>query len=94
MGRPIHNLNPNKIVSFGISQVPEGRRIFPYLSVMENLDSEGHIVNALIFTANSIEGVTSKVNKTAILFAFTISGNLTRNPGKIRVQIFTLSCRS
>jgi ABC-type branched-subunit amino acid transport system ATPase component len=43
MGRPIHNLNPNKIVSLGISQVPEGRRIFPYLSVMENLDSEGHI---------------------------------------------------
>ncbi len=38
MGQPIHNLSPNKIVSLGISQVPEGRRIFPYLSVMENLD--------------------------------------------------------
>jgi branched-chain amino acid transport system ATP-binding protein len=43
MGWPIHNLNPNKIVSLGISQVPEGRRIFPYLYVMKNLDSEGHI---------------------------------------------------
>ncbi len=38
MGQPIHTLPPNKIVSLGISQVPEGRRIFPYLSVMENLD--------------------------------------------------------
>jgi branched-chain amino acid transport system ATP-binding protein len=38
MGDPIQNLSPNKIVSLGISQVPEGRRIFPYLTVMENLD--------------------------------------------------------
>ncbi len=38
MGRPIHTLNPNEIVSLGISQVPEGRRIFPYLTVAENLD--------------------------------------------------------
>ncbi len=36
--QPIHHLTPNKIVSLGISQVPEGRRIFPYLTVMENLD--------------------------------------------------------
>jgi branched-chain amino acid transport system ATP-binding protein len=38
MGKPIHDLSPNEIVSLGISQVPEGRRIFPYLTVMENLD--------------------------------------------------------
>jgi branched-chain amino acid transport system ATP-binding protein len=38
MDQPIHNLAPNQIVSLGISQVPEGRRIFPYLTVMENLD--------------------------------------------------------
>ena len=38
MGQPIHKLAPNLIVSLGISQVPEGRRIFPYLTVMENLD--------------------------------------------------------
>ena len=29
---------PNTIVARGISQVPEGRRIFPYLTVQENLD--------------------------------------------------------
>ena len=37
-GRAIDNLSPNAIVALGISQVPEGRRIFPYLSVAENLD--------------------------------------------------------
>jgi len=34
----ISGLNPNKIVGMGISQVPEGRRIFPYLTVSENID--------------------------------------------------------
>ena len=38
MDKPIHDLSPNQIVALGISQVPEGRRIFPYLTVMENLD--------------------------------------------------------
>ncbi|MEW6715876.1 MAG: ABC transporter ATP-binding protein, partial [Nitrospirota bacterium] len=36
-GKPIHEMSPDKIVSLGISQVPEGRRIFPHLTVMENL---------------------------------------------------------
>ncbi len=35
---PIHNLTPDQIVARGIVQVPEGRRIFPYLTVLENLD--------------------------------------------------------
>ena len=38
LGEPIHNLNAEQIVALGISQVPEGRHIFPYLTVMENLD--------------------------------------------------------
>ena len=37
-GRNINDMTPNDIVSLGICQVPEGRRIFPYLSVLENLD--------------------------------------------------------
>ena len=37
-GEPIHTLPPNEIVRLGISQVPEGRLIFPDLSVRENLD--------------------------------------------------------
>lgn len=37
-GAPIHNMPPDEIVALGISQVPEGRRIFPRLTVAENLD--------------------------------------------------------
>lgn len=37
-GQAIHGMNSNDIVSLGISQAPEGRRIFPYLTVVENLD--------------------------------------------------------
>lgn len=35
---PIQKLSPEKIVRMGLSHVPEGRRIFPYLTVLENLD--------------------------------------------------------
>ena len=37
-GQEISGLSPNKIVGMGVSQVPEGRRIFPQLTVSENLD--------------------------------------------------------
>jgi branched-chain amino acid transport system ATP-binding protein len=36
-GEDITNLNPYKIVSKGIGHVPQGRHIFPTLSVMDNL---------------------------------------------------------
>jgi len=37
LGKEITGLKPSKIVELGISQVPEGRRIFPKLTVLENL---------------------------------------------------------
>ena len=37
LGQQIHSLSPHGIVGIGIAQVPEGRRIFPYMSVYENL---------------------------------------------------------
>jgi len=37
-GNPIHNLPSHEIVALGISQSPEGRRIFPRMTVTENLD--------------------------------------------------------
>ena len=36
-GQPIHAMAPEKIVRLGISHVPEGRRIFPGLTVRENI---------------------------------------------------------
>ena len=37
-GEPIQSLTPDRIVSLGVCQVPEGRHIFPQLTVQENLD--------------------------------------------------------
>jgi branched-chain amino acid transport system ATP-binding protein len=36
-GQRIDSLAPHAIVGLGIAQVPEGRRVFPYMSVFENL---------------------------------------------------------
>jgi branched-chain amino acid transport system ATP-binding protein len=36
-GRDIQRLEPDRIVRMGISHVPEGREVFPYLSVRDNL---------------------------------------------------------
>ncbi len=61
MDRPINNVNPNKIVSMGISQVPEGRRIFPHLTVLENLDMGA-------FLRNDAGGVKSDLDYVFSLF--------------------------
>ncbi len=37
-GNPIHGMSAKKIVQKGIVQVPEGRRIFPDMTVLENLE--------------------------------------------------------
>jgi branched-chain amino acid transport system ATP-binding protein len=36
-GRPIHGLEPAEILMRGVAHCPEGRRVFPYLTVEENL---------------------------------------------------------
>ena len=36
-GRPVTGMPAHKIVALGISHVPEGRRIFPQMTVLENL---------------------------------------------------------
>ncbi|MGA3085781.1 MAG: ABC transporter ATP-binding protein [Thermodesulfobacteriota bacterium] len=37
LGKPIDNLPPHKVIAEGIAQVPEGRRLFPFMTVRENL---------------------------------------------------------
>lgn len=37
LGKEIHNLPPHKIVELGIAHVPEGRQVFPQMTVLENL---------------------------------------------------------
>jgi branched-chain amino acid transport system ATP-binding protein len=36
-GRPIHGLDPDRVARLGVSHVPEGREVFPFLTVRENL---------------------------------------------------------
>src|SRR5665647_996171 len=36
-GRKIQSMEPDRVVRLGISHVPEGREIFPFLSVRDNL---------------------------------------------------------
>ena len=51
-GSPITDLQPHRIVELGISHVPEGRRIFPRMSVFENLEMGAYSGNDSAFAAN------------------------------------------
>ncbi len=44
-GDPIHDFSPEDIVKKGIVQVPEGRRIFPDMTVLENLEMGAFLRN-------------------------------------------------
>src|ERR671918_2514865 len=37
VGREIHGMDPDKVMRLGLSHVPEGREVFPFLTVRENL---------------------------------------------------------
>jgi branched-chain amino acid transport system ATP-binding protein len=48
-GQPIQGLSADRIVSQGIIQVPEGRRIFPNMTVQENLEMGAYLrINKLL----------------------------------------------
>ncbi|MBM3220587.1 MAG: ABC transporter ATP-binding protein [Candidatus Rokubacteria bacterium] len=36
-GKAIHGMDPDRVMRLGLSHVPEGREVFPFLSVRENL---------------------------------------------------------
>jgi branched-chain amino acid transport system ATP-binding protein len=42
-GQDISKVAPEKIVALGISQVPEGRRVFASMSVLENLEMGAYL---------------------------------------------------
>ena len=58
-GIRIDGLKPHEIVWLGISQVPEGRRIFPGLTVLENIELGGFMVKNKKELLNRIEMVYS-----------------------------------
>lgn len=61
LGEDITHMGPDDIVKKGICQVPEGRRIFPYLTVAENLDMGA-------FLRNDKEGIKEDMDYVYGLF--------------------------
>ncbi len=55
-GRDITRLPTHEIMRLSISQSPEGRRVFPRMSVMENLQMGAHVVDGRHF-AHDVERV-------------------------------------
>lgn len=60
-GENIQKYSPEKLVAMGISQVPEGRHIFPELTVMENLDMGA-------FLRNDAQGIKDDLDYVFSLF--------------------------
>ncbi len=56
-GTEISKVAPEKIVSLGISQVPEGRRVFQTMSVMENLEMGAYLRKDKKEILNDMENV-------------------------------------
>ena len=57
-GRPIHGLDPDRIARLGLSHVPEGREVFPFLSVRENLRMGAYSRRDTAAVAQDLEMVT------------------------------------
>ncbi|MBN1426502.1 ABC transporter ATP-binding protein [Candidatus Fermentibacteria bacterium] len=56
-GTRIDGMKPQRIVKMGIVQVPEGRRLFPYMSVFDNLLTGAHLRKDQEQIARDLDGV-------------------------------------
>jgi branched-chain amino acid transport system ATP-binding protein len=56
-GRPIQRMDPDRIVRLGVSHVPEGREVFPFLTVRENLAMGGFLRTDRDEVARDLEGI-------------------------------------
>jgi branched-chain amino acid transport system ATP-binding protein len=66
MDKKISETPPHKIVELGISHVPEGRRIFPRLTVKENLEMGAYTVISSQFTVHRKHPPVSPLDKGGI----------------------------
>jgi branched-chain amino acid transport system ATP-binding protein len=57
-GRAIHGLDPDRVARLGLSHVPEGREVFPFLSVRENLRMGAYARRDADGVAKDLEMVT------------------------------------
>ena len=56
-GRKVQGMDPDKVMRLGISLVPEGREVFPFLSVRENLDMGAYTRRDVDGTAHDLAAV-------------------------------------
>jgi len=76
-GKPIHGLPPHKIVAKGVIQVPEGRQLFPYLSVEQNLMIGSTVKPARLHRKKNLDLVLSlfpRLEERKTQIAGTLSG--------------------
>ncbi|MEM2364787.1 MAG: ABC transporter ATP-binding protein [Candidatus Bathyarchaeia archaeon] len=72
LGRAINHLPPHKIIENGLAHVPEGKRIFPYMTVYENLlmgaytkDARGKISDSLDYVFKIFPILSERKNQLA-----------------------------
>lgn len=58
-GQPLNGLSPFRIAALGIAHVPEGRQVFPELTVEENLEMGAYIASAKVDRRRTLEIVYS-----------------------------------
>ncbi len=76
-GQRIDGLAPEKVVALGIAQVPEGRRVFPDLTVRENLMTGAFLRNDANGIARDLEAVFGhfpRLDERSGQWAKTLSG--------------------
>jgi branched-chain amino acid transport system ATP-binding protein len=76
-GEPIEQLPPHQIVRRGVAQAPEGRRIFPRLSVLENLEMGAYTRTDVAAVRTDLERVMQlfpRLKERAVQQGGTLSG--------------------
>jgi branched-chain amino acid transport system ATP-binding protein len=76
-GQPIHTVPAHDLVGRGIAQSPEGRRIFPRLTVLENLEMGAFLRNdraAIRQDIDNVFGLFPRLKERMRQYAGTLSG--------------------
>jgi branched-chain amino acid transport system ATP-binding protein len=76
-GQPIHQLPPHRIVERGISMIPEGRKLFPEMTIMENLELGAYFPKArkkIPETLQWVFGLFPRLEERKSQLAGTLSG--------------------
>lgn len=76
-GQVISNMAPNKIVDLGVVQVPEGRKLFPEMTVLENLELGAYTPHARKQRKDTLEmvfGMLPKLKEREKQLAGSLSG--------------------